>query len=113
MPLLPKNLRNLRNLREKIPVPAVPAFPHSRVLSRFQCLEFAGKNNKNGAARCRSSHKICAICGICVRKFPFPPFPRSRIPVFCRAFSAWSLREKITKMERQDAAPPIKSARSA
>ena len=37
------------------------------------------------------------------------PFPRSRIPVFCRAFSAWSLREKITKMERQDATPPKKN----
>ncbi len=29
----------------------------SRILSRFQRLEFARKNNKNGAARCRSSHK--------------------------------------------------------
>ena len=35
----------------------MPAFPHSRVLSRFQRFEFARKNNKNGAARCRSSQK--------------------------------------------------------
>ncbi len=32
----------------------------------------------------------------------------AKFPVFCRAFSAWSLREKIIKMERQDAAPPKK-----
>ena len=30
-----------------------------------------------------------------------------------RAVGALSLREKITKMERQDAAPPIKFAQSA
>ena len=48
--------------------------------------------------------------------FQFSVISRSRhsrvpakFPVFCRAFSAWSLREKITKMERQDAAPPKKT----
>ena len=51
------------------------AFPQFQCLRHKQSLQ---SENKIGYARHASSHKICAICGICVRKFPFPPFPRSR-----------------------------------
>ncbi len=107
--------------RERVPAISVPSAQQS-----------LHSENKIGYARRASSHKICAICGICVRKFPFPPFPRSRIPVFCRPFRAggfysftqglrpvlilsrrwrFEFAGKTTKMERQDAAPPKKPFR--
>ena len=73
----------------------IPAFPHSRVLSRFQRLEFARKNNKNGAARCRSSQKIYAICEICVRKIHLSAFPQKQQILVPLNFPIVSLVEKI------------------
>ena len=162
-----------------------PGLAPGLILPRRCRLEFARKNNKNGAARYRSSPKNLFATGAFARErafrealsklsrschspvparfcflvhslrdwcyFVLAPHARVRsllwglaiasdfsafgttqkilliptkptvfhsrvpakFPVFCRAFSAWSLREKITKMERQDAAPPKKFAQSA